>query len=72
MGPLGAAYLKKLQNDYLVKSRQRIPLLFMADVIHGYVTIWEPGTFEIMVGLDSEHVERKEIFVPAGHGGLEV
>ena len=32
---------------------------------------WEPGAFEIMVGLDCEHVEKKEIFVPAGTGGLE-
>lgn len=39
LGPLGAAFLKKLQKDYLAKSRQQIPLLFMTDVIHGYVTI---------------------------------
>lgn len=39
LGPLGASYLKKLQKDYLDRSRHKIPLLFMADVIHGYVTI---------------------------------
>lgn len=39
LGPLGASYLKKLQKDYLNNSRQKIPLLFMTDVIHGYVTI---------------------------------
>lgn len=39
LGPSGAAYLRKLQEDYLNTSRQKIPLLFMSDVIHGYVTI---------------------------------
>lgn len=39
LAPLGASYLKKLQEDYLKNSRQKIPLLFMTDVIHGYVTI---------------------------------
>ena len=39
LGPSGAAYLRKLQEDYLETSRQKIPLLFMSDVIHGYVTI---------------------------------
>jgi len=39
LGKTGAAYLKKLQKDYLEGSRLQIPLLFMADVIHGYVTI---------------------------------
>lgn len=40
LGPSGAAYLKKLQDNYLEGARQRIPLLFMTDVIHGYVTIF--------------------------------
>ncbi len=39
LGGSGAAYLKKLQRDYLETSRLQIPLLFMADVIHGYATI---------------------------------
>lgn len=39
LGKSGAAYLKKLQADYLKNSRLHIPLLFMADVIHGYETI---------------------------------
>lgn len=30
----------KIQQDYLEKSRLKIPLLFMADVIHGYETIF--------------------------------
>ncbi len=39
LGTLGASYLKKLQKDYLERSGKKIPLLFMSDVIHGYVTI---------------------------------
>ena len=39
LGKSGAAYLKKLQADYLKDARLPIPLLFMADVIHGYETI---------------------------------
>lgn len=39
LGRSGAAYLKKLQADYLKDARLPIPLLFMADVIHGYETI---------------------------------
>ncbi len=39
LGKSGAAYLKKLQDDYLKDARLPIPLLFMADVIHGYETI---------------------------------
>jgi beta-glucosidase len=35
----GAEKLKKIQEEYLNKSRLRIPLLFCADVIYGYKTI---------------------------------
>lgn len=35
----GAEKLRKIQEDYLNKSRHRIPLLFCADVIYGYKTI---------------------------------
>ena len=33
--------------------------------------VWEPGAFDLMVGLDSEHVERERIFIPAGTGEQE-
>ncbi|WP_053985644.1 glycoside hydrolase family 3 N-terminal domain-containing protein [Niameybacter massiliensis] len=36
----GADKLKKLQDDYLEKSRLKIPMLFMADVIYGYKTVF--------------------------------
>jgi len=29
-----------LQKEYLTKSRLKIPLMFMADIIHGYKTIF--------------------------------
>lgn len=35
----GAENLKKIQDDYLSKSRHKIPLLFCADIIYGYKTI---------------------------------
>lgn len=35
----GAEKLKKVQDEYLSKSRNRIPLLFCADIIYGYKTI---------------------------------
>lgn len=35
----GAENLKKIQEDYLNRSRLKIPLLFCADVIYGYKTV---------------------------------
>lgn len=42
----GAAEAKRVQAAYLEKSRLGIPLLFMADIVHGYQTI-----FPIPLGL---------------------
>ncbi|MGL4337011.1 MAG: beta-glucosidase BglX, partial [Turicibacter sp.] len=36
----GAANVKKLQDEYMEKNRLNIPMLFMADVIYGYKTIF--------------------------------
>lgn len=33
---MGAENIRKIQNKYLAKSRLKIPLLFMADIINGY------------------------------------
>jgi beta-glucosidase len=35
----GAERLKKIQDDHLNKNRNKIPLLFCADVIYGYQTV---------------------------------
>ncbi|WP_068503623.1 beta-glucosidase BglX [Paenibacillus kribbensis] len=37
---LGADKVIKIQSDYLEKSRHKIPLLFMADIIYGYKTVF--------------------------------
>ncbi|MHC5228112.1 beta-glucosidase BglX [Enterococcus sp. LJL99] len=42
----GAKKTKEIQERYLAKSRHKIPLLFMADIIYGYRTI-----FPIPLGL---------------------
>ena len=36
----GAAQARSIQQEHLRRDRNRIPLLFMADVIHGYRTIF--------------------------------
>lgn len=46
LGTSGADDVIKIQKDYLSHSRLKIPLLFMADIIHGYKTI-----FPIPLGL---------------------
>ena len=32
--------MKMVQDKYLSRSRHKIPLMFMADIIHGYKTIF--------------------------------
>lgn len=46
LGVSGVADVRKIQEGYLAHSRLKIPLLFMADVVHGYRTI-----FPIPLGL---------------------
>lgn len=40
LGTHTAEQVQSIQKEYLKKSRLKIPLLFMADVIHGYETIF--------------------------------
>ena len=37
---VGSEKIRKIQDEYLLKSRLKIPLLFMADVINGYRTVF--------------------------------
>ncbi len=37
---VGSEKIRKVQDEYLSKSRLKIPLLFMADVINGYRTVF--------------------------------
>lgn len=48
LGISGAEEMIEIQTEYLEKSEQKIPLMFMADIIHGYRTI-----FPIPLGLGS-------------------
>jgi beta-glucosidase len=40
LGTAGPEEMVALQKEYLTKSRLKIPLMFMADIIHGYKTIF--------------------------------
>lgn len=60
----GAANVKKVQKEYLEKSKHKIPLMFMADVIHGFKTIfpsplalassWNPGLIEEVASISAK------------------
>ncbi len=72
LGVSGADTLITIQKEHLAKSRLGIPLLFMADVIHGYRTIfpvplgmastWNPDLIE-----ESAIVSAKEAAVSGLH-----
>ena len=40
LGIGSASEMRRVQEAYLAKSRHKIPLIFMADIIHGYKTIF--------------------------------
>lgn len=40
LGTSGAAEMREIQEEYLKTNRHNIPLVFMADIIHGYRTIF--------------------------------
>lgn len=40
LGEIGASCLIDLQTEYLKQSENKIPLMFMTDIIHGYKTIF--------------------------------
>ncbi|TVP87403.1 MAG: beta-glucosidase [Alkalicoccus sp.] len=56
LGEAGAAKLNKLQKTYMDNHRLQIPLLFMADIIHGYKTIF-PVPLAIGCSWDTEAAE---------------
>lgn len=61
---LGADQVKKIQDQYLSRSRLKIPLVFMADIIYGYKTVfpiplglgctWEPELLRLDYEMISE------------------
>lgn len=56
LGITGAAKLKKVQEEYLKRSRHKIPLMFMHDVIHGFRTIF-PSPLGLACSWDFNVVE---------------
>ncbi|PYZ95954.1 beta-glucosidase [Alteribacter lacisalsi] len=64
LGAAGADDLRALQKEYMERSRFSIPLLFMADVIHGYKTVfpvplalgctWDPEAVEESAAIAAE------------------
>lgn len=56
LGTQTATEVIRIQRTYLEKSRLKIPLLFMADVIHGYETIF-PIPLALACTFDEDTVE---------------
>lgn len=40
LNSVNAKQIKTIQKEYIEKSRHKIPLLFMADIINGYKTVF--------------------------------
>ncbi|WP_176692395.1 glycoside hydrolase family 3 protein, partial [Liquorilactobacillus vini] len=73
LGVSGFEQVKKIQTNYLKQSRLKIPLLFMADVVHGYRTIF-PIPLALAASFDPQLVRQaSEIFSrEAAAGGVHV
>ena len=56
LGTTTASQVREIQAQYLAKSRHKIPLLFMADVIHGYREIF-PIPLALAASFDEELVQ---------------
>src|SRR5690606_28073376 len=73
LGSGGAKEMKEIQSAYLERSEKKIPLVFMADIIHGYRTI-----FPIPLGLgctwdmESAHKMARVSAMEASAGGIHV
>ncbi|MGM0126079.1 beta-glucosidase [Enterococcus sp. AZ194] len=57
LGTHRAQEVQQIQETYLANSRHKIPLLFMADVIHGYETIF-PIPLALASSFDSELIQK--------------
>lgn len=73
LGISGAKEMKEIQYEYLAKHENKIPLLFMADVIHGYRTIYPIPlalgcSWDLEMAEESARVAAKE----AAAGGIHV
>ena len=57
LGIGNATEMKRVQEAYLKKSRHKIPLIFMADIIHGYKTIF-PVPLAMAASFNPELVQK--------------
>ncbi|OPJ62132.1 beta-glucosidase BglX [Clostridium oryzae] len=73
LGIGGAEEVMEIQKNYLENSKHKIPLLFMADVIHGYRTIF-PIPLALGCSWDEEIVEETSRVAAreASAGGVHV
>ena len=73
LGVSGYDAVRKIQTDYLQYSRLKIPLLFMADVVHGYRTIF-PIPLALAASFDPQLVKKTSDVLSreAAAGGLHV
>ncbi|MDI6618179.1 MAG: glycoside hydrolase family 3 N-terminal domain-containing protein [Clostridiales bacterium] len=73
LGLTGAAKLKHVQDEYLKRSRHKIPLMFMQDVVHGFRTIfpsplglactWDTGLIEEVASISAKEAAVSGIHV---------
>ncbi len=73
LGVTTAAQVEKIQREYLAKSRLKIPLVFMADVIHGSVTTF-PIPLAMAAMFDATEIEEMARLsaLEASKGGVQV
>lgn len=72
IGATGAGEVIRIQREYLEKNRLGIPLLFMADVVHGYKTIFPIPlamgcSWDIKLAERSAEIAAKEASVSGQH-----
>jgi len=72
LGASGAAETIRIQKEYLKNNRHQIPLLFMADVIHGYKTIFPINlalgcSWDMELAEETSSVAAKEAAVSGVH-----
>lgn len=72
LGASGAEANNKIQDHYLKQSRLKIPLIFMADIIHGYKTIFPiplgiGATWNTDLAKESAHISAVEAAVSGVH-----
>lgn len=73
LGVSGAKKIHDIQSNYLAHSRLKIPLLFMADVVHGYKTIF-PIPLALGASFDPDVVKKASHVAAAesAAGGVDV